>query len=152
MFKKASLLILLESTMIVVLSPIPWRPDRCRVGHLMDISGALLHVDSSIDALRARCFGRHCYPMTCLTDFLEEVFEVCCSSLRVEKVISEETFGMRSTDDRLETYIRYHVSKPTVPTYLLSCCSYFAWSQRWKVTIRIVFILHNRWTGLYHWR
>ena len=94
------------------------------MGHLKGMFRALLH-DSSADALRARYLGRLAL-LTCSTGFREEESEVCCSSLRVKKAISEETFRMRSTDDRLEIYFRYHVSKPTIPTYLLSCCSYFA--------------------------
>ena len=88
------------------------------MGHLTDLSGVLLH-DWIADALRAQCPGRLVL-LTCLTGFSEEESEVCCSSLRVEKAILEETFRMRSTDDRFEIYIRYQVSKPTIPTYLLS--------------------------------
>ena len=88
------------------------------MGHPTGTSGALFY-DLIVGALRDQYLGRLAL-QTYLTDCREEESEVCCSFLRVEKAISEETFRMRSTDDRLEIYIRYHVSKPTIPTYLLS--------------------------------
>ena len=66
------------------------------------------------DALRAQCLGRLVL-LTYSTGFREEESEVCCSSLRVEMAISEETFRIR-LDDRLEIYFRYYVSKLTIPT------------------------------------